>query len=619
MKKYSGWASAISFVLLSIPGTAMALERWLVPDVSQCAANTTVNPCHLTLQDAVTQATANDSIRILPGTYPANVTLTNKNITIFGEETARTFLTGNGGTTIIVSGVTSPMDIRDITFINASPAILVNNNSSSVNIKNNIFEVASNSTAIQASDTSNPLIMNNTFFQNGTAIQSALTTLNIVNNIFSSNALAISANVVSTNILSNIFWQNSSIGPAGIIFDQPGTVGYQFNDLNSQDPQFVIDPATVSNIPDRDFHLKGTTTSTNVQGNAQAGTNSINAVSPPDLGAYGGSSSDTIPLMVSNLTGTALSDTSAGLTWPLNNCYMVTGYNVYYNINQAGPPYTNAVDAHNVTTFPFTLDVSSILASAPTLTAPANLTAEPIATGTLSVSWSPVSGATGYEISYKKATDSTFTTSPVTGPPVTLSGLEDSSAGGVPIFYDISVRAFYQASVHAAVKSYYAPSSPSPPTPNPKEALAFSNDALISFGTPTFGPSSSIQAFAESIVANPDLPNKGCFIATAAYGYYSAPQVRALREFRDRYLMTYGAGRAFVGWYYRYGPAGAEFINAHAWLKPVVRTALMPAVVGALFMTRTSLLTKAAVLIMAGILAGYLMRGRKHVHSGGAR
>jgi hypothetical protein len=296
---------------------------------------------------------------------------------------------------------------------------------------------------------------------------------------------------------------------------------------------------------------------------------------------------------------------------------MVTGYNVYYNINQSGPPYTNATDAGNVTSF--TLDVSGVLASTPTLTVTADLTAEPIASGTLRVDWHTVSGATGYEVSYKKATDSTFITLPIiVSPPVTLSGLEDSVAGGV-IFYDISVRAFYQASVHAAVKSYYAPSAPSPPALNLKEALVFSHDALISLGTPTFGPPSNIQAFAESIIATPDLPNKGCFIATAAYGYYSAPQVQALRAFRDQYLMASAPGRAFVEWYYRYGPIGAEFINAHTWLKPVVQTALMPAVGGALFMTRTSSLTKVAVLILAGILAGYLIQRRKHVLSGGER
>src|SRR5574341_316216 len=69
-------AGATLFMVLASVADVMALERWLVPDTSQCAADTTVNPCHTTLSDAVTSASAGDSIRILPGTYPANVTLT---------------------------------------------------------------------------------------------------------------------------------------------------------------------------------------------------------------------------------------------------------------------------------------------------------------------------------------------------------------------------------------------------------------------------------------------------------------------------------------------------------------------------------------------------------------
>ena len=44
-----------------------------------------------------------------------------------------------------------------------------------------------------------------------------------------------------------------------------------------------------------------------------------------------------------------------------------------------------------------------------------------------------------------------------------------------------------------------------------------------------------------------------CFIATAAFGSRQERNVRVLREFRDRRLLTSKTGRAFVRWYYRRG------------------------------------------------------------------
>ncbi len=70
----------------------------------------------------------------------------------------------------------------------------------------------------------------------------------------------------------------------------------------------------------------------------------------------------------------------------------------------------------------------------------------------------------------------------------------------------------------------------------------------------------------------------GCFIATAAYGSDMAPQVQALRDFRDRRLMASAAGRRFVDWYYRVSPPVADAIRPHDGLRAAVRTLLWPLV-----------------------------------------
>jgi hypothetical protein len=69
-----------------------------------------------------------------------------------------------------------------------------------------------------------------------------------------------------------------------------------------------------------------------------------------------------------------------------------------------------------------------------------------------------------------------------------------------------------------------------------------------------------------------------CFIATAAYGTPMADEIWALRRFRDRYLMTNRAGRAFVDAYYAVGPRAAETIAEHPWLRTTTRALLTPLV-----------------------------------------
>ena len=87
-----------------------------------------------------------------------------------------------------------------------------------------------------------------------------------------------------------------------------------------------------------------------------------------------------------------------------------------------------------------------------------------------------------------------------------------------------------------------------------------------------------------------------CFIATAAYGTPMADEVQILRDFRDEYLVTNPLGQAFTNLYYKFSPPIAKFITEHPILKPIVRTALVPAVTVSAIVINTTPAGKIAIL-----------------------
>jgi len=107
----------------------------------------------------------------------------------------------------------------------------------------------------------------------------------------------------------------------------------------------------------------------------------------------------------------------------------------------------------------------------------------------------------------------------------------------------------------------------------------------------------------------------GCFIATAAYGSYQEPHVKVLREFRDRYLLTNAAGRAFVRFYYRHSPAIANLIAGNEALRAATRTALLPVYGLAWFLLKGWLLP--AAMLAAGLLLGWLAMRRRPLAAAG--
>lgn len=65
-----------------------------------------------------------------------------------------------------------------------------------------------------------------------------------------------------------------------------------------------------------------------------------------------------------------------------------------------------------------------------------------------------------------------------------------------------------------------------------------------------------------------------CFIATAVFEDGHSQEVMVLRQFRDDFLITSGAGRRFVFWYYKNSPPLADWLQQRPWAKSTLRPLL---------------------------------------------
>jgi len=107
----------------------------------------------------------------------------------------------------------------------------------------------------------------------------------------------------------------------------------------------------------------------------------------------------------------------------------------------------------------------------------------------------------------------------------------------------------------------------------------------------------------------------GCFIATAAFGSSLEPNVRILRQFRDRFLMDNKLGNNFVRFYTTYSPPIADFIVNYDRLRSMVRALLLPVIGMSWLAIRFGLASTMLMISFFGIgiigLTVFLIRNRR--------
>lgn len=108
----------------------------------------------------------------------------------------------------------------------------------------------------------------------------------------------------------------------------------------------------------------------------------------------------------------------------------------------------------------------------------------------------------------------------------------------------------------------------------------------------------------------------GCFVATVFWGDFDAPAVKQLRLFRDKILANSEWGRGFIRWYYREGPAIADWFNDKPLLQTLGRLALYPLVLVAAATSGGSIMAQGAIALGAGVLLLLAYRRKRETGAG---
>jgi len=484
------------------------------------------------IQTAIDNANIGATICIGTGTYNEQITLKD-NITLQGEELSQTIIdAGATGTNVTFQDTSG---IENITLANGSVGISVET-TNAVTIANVI--ITNSTTGIQCTVDSTISLENNVIDNNTTGVDcSNLSDVTVTNTIVSNN---------TTDITSDPFLNSGS--DFNLIYNN-ATSNYPVTDPNSiygQDPLYVDTSLN-------DFHLQTGSPA------IDTGTGTDPDGTQADIGAYGGANMDVTPFPVQNITAieNPLGSNDVDVTWSANNAYNIAGYFVHYDNDNPGEPYANKSDVGNTTST--TLVSIEITPSAPT-----GLSTKP-GDRKLEISWSAVSEATGYIVSYGTSSG-TYTNTIDVGntTKIVIGGLNNDTT------YYLIVTAYSQPTYYISVSTYdvESPANESRPV----------NEVNVTLFQRTQGPDSAeVTALPEKTFAFPDLDDEDrCFIATAAYGSTMEPQVVLLRKFRNRYLLANPFGKRLVAAYYSLSPPVADYIRQSRWLKAIVRVLLLP-------------------------------------------
>ncbi len=552
---------------------------FLVASVIQ-AAERNVPGDYRTIQLAIDASQPGDTVVVEPGTYRESLTL-RSDIVLRGRETARTLLSGGGEDPVIVADGVTGVRISNFTFVELSTGIRITG-AADVIIAANVFDCGGGE-GVNVLDSAAADVSNNTFYDCNPAVRRSHDGVRIRSNLFYDNAVAMAPAGLTANISYNGFLSNDENGPVGT-------------------DALVDEPMRFISIAKRDFHLRYA--SNVIDKGDESDTDAIDGTRA-DMGAYGGPYADPTPFPVSGVSIQVRGTDSATLSWEENAAYRIAGYRLYYGTDtrlqgSEAAEGASPVDVGDVTQYTLT----GLAASVPDVVEEPRLISLIPAHQSLAIEWSAVDGASGYKVHYgvNAVTERVIDVGERTA--YRLSGLENG------VVYRVAVSAYSQATYHFGVTAYDN-------TPERHESVLTGDSRIAAkLGEVVESPlSNELSAFPEPLRPYPDLPDEGCFVATAAYGYYSAPQVQLLREFRDRYLLGNGVGRVLVRWYYRHGPAAARWLEAHPVFKPVVRAALFPFIAVAGLAIEGGRFYWVSVMMPAGILvtmaALFLFRRRR--------